>query len=789
MATNKIINKPIANIPLAGNWHPHYDRRSNAVNYLYKAFIFCLWIGSVIIVAACDNSITLPEPFCNTHPCPELAVRMVESINHYTIVVEVKNTGALPTNGTGSVEAVFSGGSLPLRVIGNLPVLPSNGTPMTTVLMVDSTDWHGEFPPDTVDIHVYYSYADESNKANNSEICHWPSIPDGQKNWSCPLSIGSFANVVARVDTGTSASNGTISDAAQLVDSKQELFETASINSVSNAPAPIARKYFGIIEGIENTSAPFLAQFVEGDSDRIGLQLLPGLKISICDSSVSVYGFFDAADVTISGNGFTTGALETNNGAKVTLIGTLSEDGYILDLAMKVDPDNASCSQTLTATAQKLIVPLDLNLRLDDYASQAIVGRDLKYKFSIINNGRVSVQNSIVYATVSASVHLKAPAAVSCKPQGNDQVCQIPITKLDPNQSQSLELVFDTTYIQGTALESSFELIAEGDPSLDIAPAGNTAKISHEVTTASDLSIITTHSPDPVAPGVALTYTLVITNNGPSTAHAVVLSDTVPDLLSFVGATVANVKGTCLPPLGERSIISCNLGTMASGATATVTIVAVPKGEGEIIGFANVVAQEADPDRTNDTVAERTVVSYYYSYMPVVLWAPLANLTLIGMTIAPTTGVSAGSVVTITLTLKNVGEGPTRSEFYVDMYVNPKRPPEKPLDAWNLLCKTTPDDTCPNDLGIAWLVTKIVAPGETITLSSVTSDPYLVPEPDTLVGQVWDRWNKAVVGVRRSVGPAGGCLGRNRRNKRRRQHPGPHLALCRWASSGNSSSS
>jgi hypothetical protein len=64
----------------------------------------------------------------------------------------------------------------------------------------------------------------------------------------------------------------------------------------------------------------------------------------------------------------------------------------------------------------------------------------------------------------------------------------------------------------------------------------------------------------------------------------------------------------------------------------------------------------------------------------------------------------------------------------VDLYVNPRRPPEKPLDIWNLLCQTKPDDTCPNDLGIAWLVTKTVAPGETITLRSIASDPYLVPE-------------------------------------------------------------
>ena len=45
---------------------------------------------------------------------------------------------------------------------------------------------------------------------------------------------------------------------------------------------------------------------------------------------------------------------------------------------------------------------------------------------------------------------------------------------------------------------------------------------------------------------------------------------------------------------------------MATGATPAIDNYRHSQGRGEFISFANVVAQEADPDRTNDAVAERS---------------------------------------------------------------------------------------------------------------------------------------------------------------------------------------
>ena len=123
---------------------------------------------------------------------------------------------------------------------------------------------------------------------------------------------------------------------------------------------------------------------------------------------------------------------------------------------------------------------------------------------------------------------------------------------------------------------------------------------------AADLSVQIAESADPATPGQALTYTVTITNLGPSPASAVTLADTwsttVPggvQLLSF-GAT----QGQCAQTV-DRSI-DCQLGELASGATATVTIRLRPRGVGSVSDHAQVSAAEFDPDTTNNADSETT---------------------------------------------------------------------------------------------------------------------------------------------------------------------------------------
>ncbi len=118
-----------------------------------------------------------------------------------------------------------------------------------------------------------------------------------------------------------------------------------------------------------------------------------------------------------------------------------------------------------------------------------------------------------------------------------------------------------------------------------------------------DLSVSKTDSPDPITPGQSLTYTLTVANSGPATATGVVLTDNLPTGVTFISATPS--QGTCSHSGGT---VTCNVGSIANGASATVTIIATPNTAGTITNSASVTANETDTNSSNNTATTSTTV-------------------------------------------------------------------------------------------------------------------------------------------------------------------------------------
>jgi uncharacterized repeat protein (TIGR01451 family) len=126
----------------------------------------------------------------------------------------------------------------------------------------------------------------------------------------------------------------------------------------------------------------------------------------------------------------------------------------------------------------------------------------------------------------------------------------------------------------------------------------------HDDRPAADLSVAITDAPDPVAKGANLTYSVVTTNNGTGSAVSVKLIDTLPSTVRFVSATPTT--GSCAEPGGT---VTCNLGDLANGASATVTISVKPLKAGTITNSAQVSSLSPDPNPANNTTTEQTVVT------------------------------------------------------------------------------------------------------------------------------------------------------------------------------------
>jgi uncharacterized repeat protein (TIGR01451 family) len=121
---------------------------------------------------------------------------------------------------------------------------------------------------------------------------------------------------------------------------------------------------------------------------------------------------------------------------------------------------------------------------------------------------------------------------------------------------------------------------------------------------SADVALTKTASPDPVEVGNNLVYTLSITNNGPDAAN-VTLDDTLPANATFVSAVPS--QGTCNPP--AAGVVSCDLGTVSSGGSATVTITVTPTTQGQITNSATLTGSGNDPDLSNNSDSTTTTVN------------------------------------------------------------------------------------------------------------------------------------------------------------------------------------
>ena len=88
-----------------------------------------------------------------------------------------------------------------------------------------------------------------------------------------------------------------------------------------------------------------------------------------------------------------------------------------------------------------------------------------------------------------------------------------------------------------------------------------------------DLVAGMTESADPGKVGSNLTYTVTVVNLGPGAASGVTVRDALPAGLTFVSATPS--QGTCSAS-GTPPTVTCPLGTMNSGASATIRIIVTP---------------------------------------------------------------------------------------------------------------------------------------------------------------------------------------------------------------------
>lgn len=128
--------------------------------------------------------------------------------------------------------------------------------------------------------------------------------------------------------------------------------------------------------------------------------------------------------------------------------------------------------------------------------------------------------------------------------------------------------------------------------------------------TEADLAV-TNSGPATILSGTNLTYTIAVTNNGPNTADAITLTDSVPKGTTFVSAT--HTTGTCkTPAVGASSgKVTCTVTSLADAASfgVTMTVKVELKSGKTVTDTAGVSSPVYDGISTNNSATATTTIN------------------------------------------------------------------------------------------------------------------------------------------------------------------------------------
>ena len=245
-------------------------------------------------------------------------------------------------------------------------------------------------------------------------------------------------------------------------------------------------------------------------------------------------------------------------------------------------------------------VPVSSDLRVDKSFAPTpnpSAGDLVTYTVTVTNEGPSTATNVLTGDVLPEEFYVagEVPTATytgggSCAWLPTPRIVRCAIDELDPGQTETITITARLRPdSRGTTVVNSIAAISD---SVDPNPGLATDTVSFVPIPAADLELTKVGPPDPVQPGGLGRYTFQFVNRGPSNAPDVILRDTLPDGLSFVGDTA----GACS---ASGQAVTCALGPLDAGASGElgVDVRVDPSLAGETVrNAASIAAEPSDPN-------------------------------------------------------------------------------------------------------------------------------------------------------------------------------------------------
>ena len=207
-----------------------------------------------------------------------------------------------------------------------------------------------------------------------------------------------------------------------------------------------------------------------------------------------------------------------------------------------------------------VIETADLSLIESDSADPVYPGDSFTYNLHILNNGVYAAENVVIVDYLPAGLSLISAGPTPSDVSGSKLTWNL--ASLAVGSSMDISILVSVDNIASTVVTNNAEVSSD---TFDPTSANNAASETTTINVAADLSISKSSDLDSLYPGDALTYTVVLSNNGPDVSTAVNVSDMLPDEVSFVSASPS-------PTGNSGSLYFWNFASLANAESETITI-------------------------------------------------------------------------------------------------------------------------------------------------------------------------------------------------------------------------
>jgi uncharacterized repeat protein (TIGR01451 family) len=249
---------------------------------------------------------------------------------------------------------------------------------------------------------------------------------------------------------------------------------------------------------------------------------------------------------------------------------------------------------------QGAVSSADLSITMSDSPDPVSLGQTVTYTVDVANAGPDQAAGVTVTVPLPAGVTYgsASPSQGTCSQALVAVVCLLGAVPAGGSASVDIHVVPTSA---GTITATGSLTSSTSDP--DATNNIDSADTAVQAVGRADLKVRMRDSHEPVRVGRRLRYWIRIRNRGPESATGVTVVDPLPTGVSLV--SVSSRQGACSEVSG---VVTCNLGGLASGAHARITIRVRPNSPGTISNTASVAANEADPNIANNQDTETTEV-------------------------------------------------------------------------------------------------------------------------------------------------------------------------------------